>query len=102
MAKTCYIYCRVSTDEQAKEGYSVENQKRACSEYAKSNGFDIKAIFADEGESARTTNRPEFQKMMIALKERPVDALISYKIDRISRNVSDFANLRKELKKYGN
>ncbi|OGM26862.1 hypothetical protein A3D00_03165 [Candidatus Woesebacteria bacterium RIFCSPHIGHO2_02_FULL_38_9] len=102
MAKTCYIYCRVSTDEQAKEGYSVDNQKRACSEYAKSNGYDVKAIFTDEGESARTTNRPEFQRMLGALKNKPVDALIAYKIDRICRNVADFANLRKELKKYGN
>jgi site-specific DNA recombinase len=99
--KTCYIYLRVSTDEQAKEGFSIDNQKRACVEYAKNNGFEIIEIFTDDGRSARTTDRPAFQKMMTAAKEKPVDALIFYKVDRIFRNVGDFSRIRKEFLKNG-
>lgn len=100
--KTCYIYLRVSTEEQAKEGFSIDNQKRACMDYAKMNGYEIKKIFTDDGKSARTTERPAFQEMFTLMKEKPVDALIFYKLDRLFRNVGDFANIRKELKTYGN
>jgi len=94
----CYIYIRVSTEEQAKEGFSIDNQKRACIEYAKNNGYEVKEIFADEGKSARTTDRPAFQKLLKALKENLVEAVIVYKIDRFARNVADFSNTRKQLK----
>lgn len=102
MDKTCYIYLRVSTDEQAKEGFSLDNQKRACVEYAKINGYEIKDIFQDDGKSARTMDRPAFQKMMATAKEKPVTAIIFYKIDRIFRNVGDFSRIRREVKNYGN
>ncbi len=99
--KTCYIYVRVSTDEQATEGFSIDNQKRACVDYAKNNGFQIKRIFVEDGKSARTTDRPAFQEMFQSLKATAVDAIIFYKIDRLFRNVTDFGTIRKELKKYG-
>lgn len=100
--KTCYIYLRVSTDEQAREGFSIENQKRACIDYAKSNGYLIKKVFIDDGKSARTTERQAFQEMFGLVKEHPVEAIIVYKIDRLARNVADFANIRKGLRSYGN
>ncbi|HEV2339629.1 MAG TPA: recombinase family protein [Patescibacteria group bacterium] len=100
--KTCYIYIRVSTEEQAKEGFSIDNQKRACVDYAKMHGYEIKRIFSDDGKSARTTDRPAFQEMFTLLKKDPVDALIFYKLDRLFRNVGDFANIRKEMRNYGN
>ncbi len=100
--KTCYIYIRVSTDEQANEGFSIENQKRSCVDYAKMHGYEIKRIFVDGGKSARTTDRPAFQEMLSFAKKSPVDAIIFYKIDRIFRNVADFSTIRKEFKKYGN
>lgn len=100
--KYCYIYLRVSTDEQAKEGFSIDNQKKACVDYAKNYGYQVREIFQDDGKSARTTDRPAFQDLMRVAKENPVDAIIVYKIDRLARNVADFANIRKELKNYGN
>lgn len=98
---TCYIYCRVSTEEQANGGFSLDNQKRACMDFADSNRYIVKGIFIDEGKSARTTDRPEFQRMMGSIKQSPVDAVICYKIDRLARNVSDFGNIRKEFLKHG-
>jgi site-specific DNA recombinase len=100
--KTCYIYLRVSTEEQASEGFSIENQKRSCVDYAKNHGFNIKKIYTEDGKSARTTDRPVFQEMLSFAKEKPVDAIIFYKIDRLFRNVADFSTIRKELKSYGN
>lgn len=100
--KTCYIYVRVSTAEQANEGFSIDNQKRACVDYAKNNNFHVKRIFIDDGKSARTTERAAFQEMFTLIKEQPVDAIVFYKIDRLFRNVGDFATIRKELQHYGN
>lgn len=99
--KQCYLYIRVSTDEQAKEGFSIDNQKRACVEYAQMYGYHIKRIFVDDGKSARTTDRPAFQELLSVIKEHPVDAVIIYKIDRFARNVGDFSNIRKEFKNLG-
>lgn len=100
MKKACYVYIRVSTDDQVK-GFSPENQKRACLDYAKSQGYQVMEIFEEDGKSARTTRRPEFQRMLKEVEERPVDAVVFYKVDRFARNVGDFANIRKEFKKYG-
>lgn len=100
--KNCFIYLRVSTDEQASQGFSIENQKRACVDYAQHNDYHIKRIFIEDGKSGTNVDgRPTFQEMMQLLREQPVDAIVVYKIDRIARNVGDFYNIRKELKNIG-
>ncbi len=99
--KNCYVYLRVSTDEQASQGFSVENQKRACKEYADMNGYHVKRILIDDGKSGRTTDRPAFQELLQNVRKTPVEAVIVYKIDRFARNVGDFSNIRKEFKKMG-
>lgn len=95
--KNCFIYIRVSTDEQATEGYSLDNQKRACREYAVNKGYQVKGFFVDDGKSGRTANRPEFQEMLRRLKEKEAECIIIYKIDRFARNVTDFSRIRKEF-----
>src|SRR3990167_426179 len=82
---TCYIYLRVSTDEQATEGYSLENQKRACMDYARSHDYHTRRIFLDDGKSGRTTQRPPFQELIVEIDKYKVGALIIYKIDRFAR-----------------
>lgn len=99
--KTCCIYLRVSTEVQAKEGFSIDNQRRACLEYAKNNEYEVKEVFVDDGRSARTTDRPEFQRMLQSSKEDHIEAVIVYKIDRFARNVADFSNIRKQFKNDG-
>lgn len=86
------------------KGESIENQIEMCMDYIhrnldKVNDNDI-SIFEDEGFSGKSLNRPQFQKMMEIEKESPFDYLIVYRLDRISRNVGDFANLIEELNKY--
>ena len=99
--KSCYIYIRVSTEEQAKEGFSVDNQKRACLEYAKNNEYLVEDVFTDDGKSARTTERPAFQQLLGLVEKGHVEAVIIYKIDRFARNVGDFSSIRKHFKDLG-
>lgn len=99
--KNCYIYLRVSTDEQANEGFSLDNQKRSCLDYAQMHDYHPKRVFEDGGRSGRSTDRPAFQELLVFLRESPVDAVIIYKIDRFARNVGDFSNIRKQFKQLG-
>jgi len=99
--KNCYIYIRVSTDKQATEGYSLDNQKRACREYAGNKGYHPKEIFVDDGKSGRTANRPEFQEMLSKLKDKQAECVVIYKIDRFARNITDFSRIRKEFVEAG-
>jgi site-specific DNA recombinase len=99
--KTCYIYLRVSTDRQAEEGFSLENQKKACRDYAQAHGYHVKRIFIDDGKSGRTTDRTAFQELLKEFDVYKADALIIYKIDRFARNVSDFRNTKKAIEAKG-
>jgi len=94
----CYVYIRVSTEEQKKKGFSPDNQIRQCREYAELHKYHIKGIFDDSGRSGRTTDRPELQNLLKALDSAPVGAVIIYKIDRFARNVGDFSRMYNDLK----
>lgn len=101
--KKAVIYCRVSSKEQVEEGNSLVTQERLCGEYAQKNKYDVNQIFIEQGESAKTTNRPELQKLITfcANKKNKIEAVIVYKIDRLSRNIDDYSQLRVLLKRYG-
>ncbi len=84
-------------------GESIENQIQMCKEYAINNiGLSENdfVIFEDEGFSGGNTNRPEFKHMMSEARSKKIDIVICYRLDRISRNVSDFSQLINELEKY--
>ncbi len=85
------------------KGESVENQIQLCKEHGmKSLGLseDDFVIYEDEGFSGSNTNRPQFQKLIKDAKSKKFDILICYRLDRISRNISDFSQLIKDLNKY--
>lgn len=100
-AKRAVIYCRVSTKEQVDEGNSLASQERLCREYAAKQGYEVAEVFIEKGESAKTANRKELQKLLsfCADKRNCVDALIAYKVDRISRNIADYSYIKVKLKK---
>ena len=85
------------------KGESVENQIEMCREYINYSLDDgtEKEIFVyeDEGFSAKNLNRPQFQKMMHDLETKHFDYIICYRLDRLSRNVSDFSGLIEKLEK---
>jgi site-specific DNA recombinase len=101
------IYLRVSTPKQAEradseEGYSLPAQREACIRKAEQLGADVIAEYLDRGESAKTTDRPELQRMLLRIRERrDVDYVILDKIDRFARNRRDDANLMFEMKAAG-
>lgn len=66
--KKAVVYARVSSEEQAKHGFSIENQKRQCIEFAERNGYYIEKVFVDEGKSAKNLDRPEIQDLMTYCK----------------------------------
>jgi site-specific DNA recombinase len=96
------IYVRVSTTAQADEGNSLTTQERVCREYAARKEYKVLQVFVDAGESAKTANRTEFQKMLklCAIKKNGINAVIVYKVDRFARSVEDHATVRALLKRY--
>ncbi|QXM06066.1 recombinase family protein [Crassaminicella indica] len=82
------------------KGDSVENQVQMCKEYAKMHEITSYIIYEDEGFSGGTTNRPMFQQMLKDARSKKFDILICYRLDRVSRNIADFARLIEELQEY--
>jgi len=97
--KSAFGYYRVSTDEQAKEGKSIEAQTRICRRWAKDNDFVILEEFADEGKSASTLNRPALQDMLSKCKEGEVNAIIVLDTDRLARNTLDHLTIKALIEK---
>ena len=89
------IYCRVSTKDQANHGFSLVSQERECIKFAQNNGYKVVKKFIEEGESAKTLNRPQMQEMIkyCANNYKVIDAVISWKLDRLTRSLTDYATL---------
>lgn len=101
--KRAVIYVRVSTKEQVDEGNSLSTQQKICNDYALKHDYDVAATFIEQGESAKTVDRTELQRLLAycADKKNGVKAVIIYKLDRLSRNTDDYSQLRLLLKRYG-
>lgn len=96
------IYIRVSTEEQAKHGYSIESQKSRLIEWAKEHNYQVVDIYADEGKSARTkiSNRKELLRLLDDVKSDKIDRIIIWRLDRWFRNVADYYRIQDLLDKY--
>ena len=95
------IYTRVSTDEQALNGVSLEVQERTCRARLESEGFRVAGIFCDAGMSAKDLRRPELQRIMSLVEAGQIAGIIIWKLDRFSRNVRDFLNTVERLNALG-
>lgn len=83
------IYARVSTDEQAKEGYSVPAQLRTLNAWAVVKGASSVTEYVDAGYSAKNMRRPDVQRLLADCRLRKLDMVIVWKLDRLSRNLRD-------------
>lgn len=98
MTLTGVIYARVSTEEQATEGYSIAAQKEALLEYAKVRQIDIVDQYVDEGKSGKSIDgRPQMQKLLQAAKDQKFDVVLIYKLDRLSRKTKDSLEIMETL-----
>lgn len=82
-------YCRVSTDEQARNGYSLEYQETELRKKFKQLGITDYRIMIDDGVSAKNMNRPNMKRINKYIKEGEVEVLVVYKLDRLTRNLAD-------------
>lgn len=96
------IYIRVSTKEQL-HGGSLATQLRACMDYSERHGYEVASVFQEEGESAKTADRSELQRMLTYCIEHQgeVEGVVVYSVDRFSRNVEDFITLGGDLRELG-
>lgn len=96
------IYCRVSTEEQAREGYSLDAQEKFCRNYAESNGYHVTGVFRDEGKSGTNLNRPALQELLAKCQQdKSIELVIVQETDRLARNTQDHLAVRAILKKAG-
>lgn len=87
------IYCRVSTLEQAQDGYSLKAQEEKLKLYANGMQYDIFSTYIDDGYSGSSINRPALSKLINDIKSRNIDIVLIYKLDRLSRNVKNVLEL---------
>lgn len=93
------IYARYSSDNQREE--SIEGQLRECNEYAQRNGMTVLGTYIDRALSAKTDNRPDFQRMIRDSAKGLFDVVLVWKLDRFARNRYDSAHYKAILKKNG-
>lgn len=93
------LYTRVSTEEQANEGFSLDAQMRRLEGYCAVEGWEIAGRYREEGHSGRSTERPEYQRMMS--ESASWDVVLVLKMDRIHRNSVNFARMMDALEAEG-
>lgn len=99
--KIAGIYIRVSTEDQAREGFSLGEQEEKLRQLCKYNGFEIFKVYKDAGISAKDMkNRPAFQTMLEDMKNGLINYIVAYKLDRVTRSVRDLEVLISTLEKY--
>ena len=92
--KKCGLYMRVSTEDQAREGFSFPEQKERLESFCKFKGYEIVDYYEDAGISAKTGNhRPEFERLKDDIKAKKINTIIALKLDRITRSIYDWENL---------
>ena len=87
--KTVALYTRVSTQEQSAEGYSLGEQEERLRLYAKAHDWTVVAVYTDPGYSGAKLERPSIQKLIRDCEKKSFDAVLIYKLDRLSRSQKD-------------
>lgn len=97
------VYCRVSTEEQAKDGYGLDAQRTRCRAMASVKGWGEPRFYVDEGISGTkdSTKRPELARMLTDVRAGEVDAVIVLALDRLGRKTRLVLDLVDELTRYG-
>ena len=92
--KKCGLYLRVSTEDQAREGFSLPEQRERLETFCKFKGYEIVDYYEDAGISAKTGNyRPEFERLKSDIKAKKINTLVALKLDRITRSICDWEKL---------
>ena len=100
--KKCGLYMRVSTEDQAREGFSLPEQRERLETFCKFKGYEVIDYYEDAGISAKTGNhRPEFERLKNDIKAKKINTIVALKLDRITRSIYDWENLMTFLDENG-
>ena len=94
------LYPRVSTDDQVREGFSLDEQEKEMKKLCMHKNYQIYKVYREEGVSAKNMNRPKFQEMIQDLKDGKINRIIVYKLDRLTRSIQDLEVICKLIEKY--
>lgn len=95
------IYIRVSTEDQAREGFSLGEQEEKLKQLCAFKEYQVYKVYQDRGISAKDMeHRPGFQEMMDDMRKGKINYIVAYKLDRVTRSVRDLELLIAELEKY--
>ena len=99
--KVAGIYIRVSTEDQAREGFSLGEQKEKLLQLCKFKEYEVFKVYEDAGISAKDmAQRPAFQEMLADMKKGKINYIVAYKLDRVTRSVRDLEELIAVLEKH--
>ena len=99
--KVAGVYIRVSTEDQAREGFSLREQEEKLLQLCKFKELEVYKVYKDAGISAKDMeHRPQFQEMLKDMKEGKLNYIVAYKLDRITRSVRDLEELISVLEQY--
>ena len=89
----CGLYPRVSTEDQVREGFSLDEQEESLKKLCEYKGYKIYKIYREEGVSAKNMKRPKFQEMIQDMKDGKINKIVVYKLDRLTRSIQDLETI---------
>lgn len=98
--KSAGIYIRVSTFDQAREGFSLGEQEERLKEFCNFKRYNIYKVYQDAGISAKNDKRPAYQEMIEDVKKGNINVIVALKLDRLTRSVYDIEKLMKFVNDY--
>ena len=99
--KIAGIYIRVSTEDQAREGFSLGEQEEKLRQLCDYKGYEICKVYCDAGISAKDMeHRPKFQEMLQDMRDGKINYIVAYKLDRVTHSVRDIEELITQLEKH--
>jgi len=94
------IYPRVSTEDQSRFGFSLDEQEESLRRLCDYKGYTIYKVYREEGVSAKSMNRPKFKEMIQDMKDGKINKILVYKLDRLTRSIQDLETICKLLEEY--
>jgi site-specific DNA recombinase len=94
-------YARVSTEDQARDGVSIAAQQAKIEAYATVKDWGLLELIRDEGQTAKHLKRPVLERLLALVEARRVEAVIVYKLDRLTRSVADLDKLMNLFERKG-
>lgn len=98
--KKAGIYIRVSTEDQAREGFSLPEQEARLREFCAFRRYEIIKVYEDAGISAKNDKRPAYQEMMNDVRSKEINVIVAFKLDRLTRSVYDIEKLMNIVNEY--